>query len=93
MLATSPTASACRPVTFVSEGKLTEHDQRLLRLAFDALARQASNSRVSFRSAKLKHTTPGSVEIDALIFFMCAPVYCKLIFLQIFLRTIVRLRR
>ena len=65
MLATTTTA-ADHSGASISERKLTEHGRKLLRLAFDALARQASSS-VSFPCAELEHPAPGSVEIDAII--------------------------
>ena len=66
MLATTATAVEHSGAS-ISERKLTEHERKLLRLAFDALARQASSSCISFPCAKLEHPEPGSVEIDAII--------------------------
>ena len=67
MLTTSPNAATAAATTamcsdtLIVETKRIERDQRLLRLTFDALAKQVSSGRVSFpdanSSAKMQEST------------------------------------
>lgn len=63
MLATAATAAFSRSASII-ERKFTEHDRKLLRVAFDALARQASSSCVSFPCGKLEHPAPVDRSMD-----------------------------